>query len=259
MRTQSTQSINVIGTGIITVTVSLPARFYIGRAVTAAVDWALPYPFSPPWNVTIDWGDGTAPILYAGAPKPYTEMHNYANTGTFTVSAYVKHPATGADGTGTASVIISPVLAITFDANPKSGNVPLNVAFSSVVAGGYAPYSWTLDYGDGSTPGSGSLASAGSLALPAHVYSVAKMVAYTATLTVTDVLGSALSMPLSIASGLAEIPPVLENLLVVGGITLAAALLGRGVSKKRKKSMALPFGLGGAVLGIAVQRFRGRL
>jgi PKD repeat protein len=70
-------------------------------------------------------------------------------------------------------------LNVSVSANPKSGNVPLEVSFSSQVSGGVSPYSYRWSFGDGSSS---------SDQKPAHSYQ--KPGSYTATLTVIDNSGS---------------------------------------------------------------------
>jgi PKD repeat protein len=68
----------------------------------------------------------------------------------------------------------TPLTAAT-TASPTTGNAPLSVAFTGSATGGTAPYSYSWDFGDGSTSTTQN---------PSHTYSTAGT--YTATLTVTD-------------------------------------------------------------------------
>ncbi len=59
--------------------------------------------------------------------------------------------------------------------SPSTGNAPLSVSFTGSATGGTAPYSYSWNFGDGTTSTSQN---------PSHTYSTAGT--YTATLTVTD-------------------------------------------------------------------------
>ncbi len=75
----------------------------------------------------------------------------------------------------TVSAVGNPLVA-TASANPTSGQVPLNVAFTGTATGGTPPYAYGWNFGDGSATS--------TLQNPSHTYNSAA--AYTATLTVTD-------------------------------------------------------------------------
>jgi len=241
-------------TGVLAVTVTGTAG-YVGRPTSITASWT-PNAFS---YVVVDWGDGT---IDTGGDlqywSPYTSSHSYATAGSKTVTVTVADPLTGAGGVATFGPFnVAALLTSTFTANPTGGKIPLAVTFTFQIAGGFPNYTWTLNYGDGTTSGSGSAVVNPPLITNVHTY--AKVGSFTATLTVTDAYGTVFSAPLGVSGLLEGESTVVENLMVIGGLTLAAALVGKGVSKKGKKNLALPFGLGGAVLGLAVQRLRGRL
>jgi PKD repeat protein len=66
-------------------------------------------------------------------------------------------------------------LTATAAGSPSTGNAPLSVSFTGSATGGTAPYSYSWNFGDGTTSTTQS---------PSHTYSAAGT--YTATLTVTD-------------------------------------------------------------------------
>jgi hypothetical protein len=68
-----------------------------------------------------------------------------------------------------------PPVSATSSANPASGSVPMDVAFTGSVTGGCAPYTYAWDFGDGQTSTEAS---------PHHTY--AKEGTYTTALSVTD-------------------------------------------------------------------------
>ena len=88
----------------------------------------------------------------------------------------------------------APPLSATLSASPSVGPVPLAVSFTIGIAGGVTPYTWALDYGDGSTPGSGTVAGT-----KLHTYT--NVGTFTATLTVTDALGAATASRSKVMAG----------------------------------------------------------
>jgi PKD repeat protein len=73
-------------------------------------------------------------------------------------------------------------MGVTTSATPASGLAPLVVALNGSATGGTAPYSYSWDFGDGTTAG------AASTAAVSHTYSLPG--SFTATLTVTDATSS---------------------------------------------------------------------
>src|SRR3989338_1871739 len=82
-------------------------------------------------------------------------------------------------GVNTPPQIFTLPLTVSVNSNVATGQVPLAVQFTSSVSGGTAPYSYSWNYGDGTT-GSGSSIS--------HIYTTPGT--FTATLTVTDSKGA---------------------------------------------------------------------
>jgi len=228
------RSLTVTAMGELSVAVSpLTPRSYVGRTVNVEInfnDIAV-----GPFMIDIDWGDGSAPEHHEeyGLP-PFTYGHIYHAAGTYTITVHVEDESTGATGTGSATQEIREALSVSFDATPKTGSIPLEVTFTCEAAKGYLPYSWTLDFGDGTSPESGTRTSEGSWTVK-HTYT--KVGTFTAKLTVTDDLGAeAASLSVKIASTIKEAwnrLSTLKKTLVVASIALAAIGAGALVARRR--------------------------
>jgi len=216
MRATATRTI--VATGVLVVTVTpAPSKSYVNTDVFVDVAWS-PSP-SGDYDIVVQWGDGTSTTSASMSSPKRVGPKRYASPGTYTVTATVTEPMYGYNGTGTAPLQIATQLAATLSASPTSGNVPVAVTFTIGISGGYTPYSWTLDYGDGSTPSSGTVAETKT-----HTYTKAGTL--TATLTVTDALGATAVRLLDLFSGV--IPPWLPEwvaplaglvpVLFVGGV-----------------------------------------
>ena len=84
--------------------------------------------------------------------------------------------------TAISIVLVQVSMGVTVSATPASGLAPLAVGLNGSATGGTAPYSYSWDFGDGSTAGPASTAAA------SHTYSLPG--SFTATLTVTDATAS---------------------------------------------------------------------
>jgi len=126
--------------------------------------------------VTYVWSaSGGALNSTSGNPVLWTAPTVQATTA-FAMS--VTAAATGyAQASTSISVFVTPnqPLAATLGENSTAGTAPLTVQFSGVAAGGYPPYSFGWNFGDGSSS---------SLQNPSHTFLAAGN--YTTTLTVTD-------------------------------------------------------------------------
>ncbi len=133
----------------------------------SATGGTAPYTFS--WN----FGDGTT----STAQNP---SHTYSAAGTFNATLTVTDSSSPAKtATSSVTVNVSAVgnpLAVTVSAIPTSGQIPLNVAFTSTATGGTPGYSFSWNFGDGSATSTAQN--------PSHTYSTAGT--FTATVTVTD-------------------------------------------------------------------------
>ncbi len=124
--------------------------------------------------VTVAWNFGDGETSAAANP-----LHTYLTPGTYGATV------TATDATGdmaSATVLITvgsdskPVISI--GATPTSGPAPLNVAFTSMAAGGDAPLAYAWDFGDGTT---------GNTANVNHIYNMNG--SYAAKVVVTDANG----------------------------------------------------------------------
>jgi PKD repeat protein len=126
-------------------------------------------------SATINFGDG---IIVTGLKA----SHTYTNAGNYTVTVTVTDDR-GASSTATATVSVSVHVAptVSLSVTPTSGMAPLYVSANVYATGnGASVSSITINWGDGTTPSSGSSAT--------HTYT--KQGNYTVTAIVTDSLGA---------------------------------------------------------------------
>jgi len=216
MRVTKSVTITTV-TGVLTVTVSLPANGYTGSMVILSAKWTgVTYPLDGDTKGVINWDDGASDtILMPIANTNYSISHTYSATGTKAVSVVVTDPNSGATGTGSASITIAAPLSVaSFTASPPSGPAPLAVTFTiGTISGGFTPYTGTLAYGDGA---SDPVSAAGT---KAHTY--VTVGTFTATLTVTDALGATIVSRSKIMTGIEGIMPWITALApLVAGIVL---------------------------------------
>ncbi|MBA7581398.1 hypothetical protein ES708_23301 [subsurface metagenome] len=158
-------------------------------------------------NYTVSFGDVSGYVTPSSRTARIYEDQTTTITGVYTV----------------------PELVASFDASPKSGTVPLPVTFSLSISGGVSPYSWVLDFKDGSSSATGTEASKTLI----HTYN--KSGTFVVTLTVTDALGASTLTESGIGVGLLELAWWQWGLLLgwaaIGGVGFA---LGRNVSGNDK-------------------------
>ncbi|RKX50772.1 MAG: hypothetical protein DRP25_05050 [Thermotoga sp.] len=124
----------------------------------------------PPYTWHWDFGDGNTSTLQ-------NPIHIYSRPGDYTVVLTVTDVRGYAENDTTIAHV---TLELLVDANgPYYGIVGVPIQFHGSVDGGYPPYSWYWDFGDGNT---------GSLQNPVHVYNSSGV--YTVRLTVTDFYGN---------------------------------------------------------------------
>jgi PKD repeat protein len=124
-----------------------------------------------PYTITWNFGDGTA-----GTGQ--TVSHTFTSPQSFTVTETATDTSSPAQtATSSQSVIVYTSLPLSgiIGASPSSAQVGQPVTFTASAAGGTAPYSYMISFGDGAT-GTGSSST--------HSYSTAG--SYTVTLTITD-------------------------------------------------------------------------
>lgn len=157
----------------------------VGEEITANVSWDGTGPF----DVSIDFGDGDSDFLSMITVWSAQFKHTYAASGTFTIQAIVFDYMESNSASDSDTIQVQeapPELVVDLTANPTSGQKPLPVTFTVDINGGTSPYDWSLDFGDGSTPESGTRVSTGPFDVP-HTYQAEGT--FTATVTVTDALG----------------------------------------------------------------------
>jgi parallel beta-helix repeat protein len=131
-------------------------------------------------SYSFNWGDGTS----TGPQSAATANHTYTNGGTYTVKVTVTD-TDGSSAQATQQVVVAilpPSAALSV--SPSSGTAPLPVSAdaSGSTAGSTPIASYSFDWGDGSTTGPQSAATAN------HTYSSGGT--YTVTVTVTDTDGT---------------------------------------------------------------------
>ncbi len=201
MRITRQVTINV-AYGVVPVTATATPKSYVGSWTECFVDWT---PIAPKvgHNVLFEWGDGESDLISnLRDPSEVTESHNYQAAGTYTITVTVTDQYNN-KGVATTSTVIADKVVGFLDADVSEGFPPLLVTFTFGMDLGFGPYNWSLNFGDGSTPVSGT-DPAGSAYVRTHEY-VEKGL-FTATLTVEDQLGAFLSVPVEIGIALPTIP-----------------------------------------------------
>ena len=181
-----------------TYTVALTAIGPGGNAKETKTDYitAIPPPPEPDFSastptsgiapLTVDFRDLSTPAVTSwswsfgdgGTSTAQNPQYTYNSSGTFTVSLTVGSPNGSATATRPDYVVVGPQLPLAlFEGLPRTGEVPLTVAFSDLSLGPVTSWSW--DFGDGTTS---------TLQNPTHVYP--SVGTYTVTLSVDGTLGT---------------------------------------------------------------------
>ncbi|HYU87397.1 MAG TPA: PKD domain-containing protein, partial [Candidatus Bathyarchaeia archaeon] len=140
---------------------------------------------TPPYTFSWNFGD-IASNVPGGTSLPNTMTHTYTSTGTYAVTLNATD-TNGKIGSASATVTVAASLALTVS-GPSSGIVGTSVSFSAAASGGNSPYSFSWNFGDGTSLATGSTAS--------HKYVVAG--AYTVRANVTDAKGRLASASASV-------------------------------------------------------------
>src|SRR5665647_203821 len=124
-----------------------------------------------PTALNWSFGDGT----YSTVKNP---SHTYSAAGNYTVKLTASNTAGASTQTKTNYIVVTALQkpVANFWGSPKSGNAPLNVAFTDISTG--TPTAWNWSFGDGTSS---------KVKSPKHTYSVAGN--YTVKLTVSNKAG----------------------------------------------------------------------
>lgn len=205
-RVQKTITVTTAGVLVVTVNLRTPKN-YVGKTVWIDCVWDTGVMAES--DVAVDWGDGSLPETYI-EPAPMSEYsHIYASPATYIITVTVVDAISGASGTGTASQQIANALTVDFTADKTSGTVPLTVVFTIDIGGGFAPYVWSLNPGDGTTTYGAPRATPGSFN-QSHTY--VKAGTFTATVTVDDSLGTSVMSKIPIGAGVRILFPKLREM-----------------------------------------------
>ena len=144
---------------------------------------------SDPVTWTLDWGDGNPRIsadVAGGGTQTVTQAHTYAQAGQFKLVAQVCDSAKLCqEATATLTVNTPPTLGLKLSATAVQVGQSLTAAMSITDPDKDDGLTWTVDWGDKSTPAKGSLAGSGSFSPQAsHAYQ--KGGQYTVTAQVCD-------------------------------------------------------------------------
>ena len=150
-----------------------------------------------PWQVTVDWGDGSTDTVFseAGAGAIADKPHTYADDGPFTVTVTVAEDGgAGSSGSATFQVTVANVAPdVTAPSNQTATEgTSANFALGSFTdPGDDDPWKVTVDWGDGSTDTVSTETAPGTIAGAAHTY--ADDGGYTVTVTVEEENGAGAS------------------------------------------------------------------
>jgi hypothetical protein len=118
-----------------------------------------------PYQVMIDWGDGTAATagtvsVGQGGVLQVTGKHTYAEEGSFAVKVTVQDDGTTATATGTATVGDAPLTVTPKPITPTEGRAFSGPVATFTDAGGpedVSTYKVMIDWGDGTAPTAGTV------------------------------------------------------------------------------------------------------
>jgi uncharacterized repeat protein (TIGR03803 family) len=181
----------------VTLTVTAPAN----AAATAGVSQSFALGSfaetnaTAPYTVTVNWGDGTAATVFTmnGAGTITPQPHTYAAAGTDTVSVTVVDSAENTSNTATFTANVSPQPVTTLAVTPpgtQSATPGVSQSFALgtfAESNGTAPYTVTVNWGDGSAATTFTMNGGGTIAPQSHTYAAAAV--DTVSVTVADSAG----------------------------------------------------------------------
>lgn len=210
----------------LTVTVTAPNQSYAGYptqiTINVSPDPGTPTPGLEP-RIDIVWGDGQSTTHYELSSPPYTHSHIYNVAGTYSITVTFLNRETGQSGTGQDNVQVAAPLTVSFVANKTSVNTDEPVTFTITLSNGYPPYDWTVDFNGDNIIDAGGQYTPGTFT---QQYTYLQQGVFTATLTVTDQLGTEQQLTAKLNVGLTE-PNLLYILLVALGLGATAYFLTR--------------------------------
>ena len=155
----------------------------------------------PPYTYSWDFGEG-------GSSSDQSPSHTYQKAGNYTAKLKVTDSKGNDCEERVSSIVVGcPPLTCTASANPTSGEAPLMVQFNGSAEGGCPGYTYSWNFGDGSSSSEQN---------PSYTYKTADN--YTATLKVTDSKGNSCQKSVSITTSEAEFIPTPEKPLVLHGV-----------------------------------------
>ncbi|MBS2025094.1 MAG: hypothetical protein JST92_22060, partial [Deltaproteobacteria bacterium] len=146
-----------------------------------------------PWNVSIDWGDGSAPVnslvgdqgALGEASHTYTVSSDHTASGAYAVSISVTNPA-GKTGTATFHVTVVDLAPVMSPAGTQVADEGAMTAFNlgSFTDSLDGPWTVSVDFGDGTPASITSVTLPGSLGAMSHQYADSGQ--YTVSVTIAD-------------------------------------------------------------------------
>ena len=146
-----------------------------------------------PYTVSVNWGDGTAATTFtaAAAGTIAPQSHTYAKAGSDTASVTVTDSAKHTSNAATFALTVSPAVVTTsLTVTPPANQTATAGAAQSFNLGSFtaanatAPYTVTVNWGDGTANTTFTAAAAGTIAAQSHTY--AKAGTDTVSVTVAD-------------------------------------------------------------------------
>ncbi len=180
---------------------------------------------SGPWNVDVNWGDGTANTVFSVSAQGSlgTQTHTYASAGTDSVTITVTDPSENS-GSATFNVSVYAPPVLTPPANQGAGKgIAAALALGSFSQPGVTG-AWNVDvhWGDGSADTTFSTSAPGSLGTQTHAYSAPGT--DTVTVTLTDPFGNTGSDTFTVSVSAPPVPTPPSNQTAGQGIAAALAL-----------------------------------